>query len=101
MVCIFSGIFSDGGNFDGIANFTKLAIWHNAATVSVGDLVSTSDFLALSNVSDWITSDGSSYDWFDKASFSVSSTSVPEPSALVLLGLGVAGIGFSRRKSKN
>jgi hypothetical protein len=57
-------------------------------------------FVGLSNNSGFthatLTMSSSDYIFIDN--FSYSATSVPEPLSIALLGLGLAGIGFSRKK---
>lgn len=47
-----------------------------------------------------ITFKGLNYDVYGMDNITYSSTTVPEPTSLALLGLGLAGFGFSRKKKK-
>lgn len=78
-----TGFFSAGGsvihNVIGTSAFTNTELnWSDLARVEFSYV--SGDFGAIDNLS-------------------INTTEVPEPATLVLLGLGLAGIGFSRKKN--
>lgn len=118
-----TGSFSgDDANNNGLLEFSELATWTStyAGGYTLSSLNDFGDFNYLSNL--WIpnalqwdqaTHDAymtwdnwglsvstSNYNWDIDTNVTTSSTSVPEPSTILLLGAGIAGVGFLRRKKK-
>lgn len=107
---IWLGTYSDGFDFgfDGIANhFTGLSFAVELVDWG-GDNGMISDLSLLSSMPDLNTSDFAIFSieqWdngvllFEARGVLANNISVPEPTTLTLMGLGLAGLGFSRKRA--
>ncbi len=85
--------FTPGGDFDWVLLLNAYASAYNPGDSFYLDLSHTVTFSYEGPAGSSTRSVSALFD-----NYNVSSTSVPEPSTLALLGLGLAELGFSRRK---